>query len=108
MASGRSRRWAYVRMMAAVQPFISGAISKTVNMPETATVEEVERRSLPRPKPARRRRDLPRQLQGRAAAVGREAKKVDELSEATAEDGRGGARGSAAGAPAAAEEPLRA
>jgi ribonucleoside-diphosphate reductase alpha chain len=31
-----------VRMMAAVQPFISGAISKTVNMPERATVEEVE------------------------------------------------------------------
>jgi ribonucleoside-diphosphate reductase alpha chain len=29
-------------MMAAVQPFISGAISKTVNMPEEATVEEVE------------------------------------------------------------------
>ncbi len=32
----------HVRMMAAAQPFISGAISKTVNMPETATVEEVE------------------------------------------------------------------
>jgi ribonucleoside-diphosphate reductase alpha chain len=32
----------HVRMMAAVQPFISGAISKTVNMPEDATVEEVE------------------------------------------------------------------
>jgi ribonucleoside-diphosphate reductase alpha chain len=32
----------HVRMMAAVQPFLSGAISKTVNMPETATVEEVE------------------------------------------------------------------
>ena len=32
----------HVRMMAAVQPFISGAISKTVNMPETATVDEVE------------------------------------------------------------------
>ncbi|MFQ1003984.1 vitamin B12-dependent ribonucleotide reductase [Modestobacter sp. SSW1-42] len=31
----------HVRMMAAVQPFISGAISKTVNMPESATVEEV-------------------------------------------------------------------
>jgi ribonucleoside-diphosphate reductase alpha chain len=31
----------HVRMMAATQPFISGAISKTVNMPETATVEEV-------------------------------------------------------------------
>jgi ribonucleoside-diphosphate reductase alpha chain len=32
----------HVRMMAAAQPFISGAISKTVNMPETATVEEIE------------------------------------------------------------------
>jgi ribonucleoside-diphosphate reductase alpha chain len=32
----------HVRMMAAVQPFISGAISKTVNMPESATVEDVE------------------------------------------------------------------
>ena len=32
----------HVRMMAAAQPFISGAISKTVNMPEHVTVEEVE------------------------------------------------------------------
>jgi ribonucleoside-diphosphate reductase alpha chain len=32
----------HVKMMAAVQPFLSGAISKTVNMPENATVEEVE------------------------------------------------------------------
>src|SRR5947199_63735 len=32
----------HVRMMAAVQPAISGAISKTVNLPEEATVEEVE------------------------------------------------------------------
>jgi ribonucleoside-diphosphate reductase alpha chain len=31
----------HVKMMAAVQPFISGAISKTVNMPEEATVDEV-------------------------------------------------------------------
>ncbi len=31
----------HVRMMAAVQPFISGAISKTINMPEECTVEEV-------------------------------------------------------------------
>ncbi|MDR1449550.1 MAG: vitamin B12-dependent ribonucleotide reductase, partial [Propionibacteriaceae bacterium] len=31
----------HVRMMAAVQPFISGAISKTVNLPETATVEDI-------------------------------------------------------------------
>lgn len=32
----------HVKMMAAVQPFISGAISKTVNMPESATVEDIE------------------------------------------------------------------
>jgi ribonucleoside-diphosphate reductase alpha chain len=32
----------HVKMMSAVQPFLSGAISKTVNMPEEATVEEVE------------------------------------------------------------------
>jgi len=31
----------HVRMMAAVQPFLSGAISKTVNLPESATVEEI-------------------------------------------------------------------
>ena len=32
---------AHVRMMAAVQPFISGAISKTVNLPKEATVEDI-------------------------------------------------------------------
>jgi ribonucleoside-diphosphate reductase alpha chain len=32
----------HVRMMGAVQPFISGAISKTVNMPEEATVADIE------------------------------------------------------------------
>ncbi len=32
----------HVRMMAAVQPFISGALSKTVNVPEEATVEDIE------------------------------------------------------------------
>ena len=32
----------HVRMMAAVQPFLSGAISKTVNLPESATVEDIE------------------------------------------------------------------
>src|SRR5262249_52908129 len=33
----------HVRMMAAVQPLLSGSISKTVNMPESATVEDVEK-----------------------------------------------------------------
>jgi len=32
----------HIKMMAAVQPFLSGAISKTVNMPEEATVEDIE------------------------------------------------------------------
>ncbi len=32
----------HVKMMAAVQPFLSGAISKTVNVPETASVEDME------------------------------------------------------------------
>jgi ribonucleoside-diphosphate reductase alpha chain len=32
----------HVRMMAAVQPFLSGAISKTVNLPESATVDDIE------------------------------------------------------------------
>src|SRR4029077_17129335 len=32
---------AHLRMMAAAQPFLSGAISKTVNLPESATVEDI-------------------------------------------------------------------
>ncbi len=32
----------HIKMMSAVQPFLSGAISKTVNLPESATVEDVE------------------------------------------------------------------
>ena len=39
----RSIHWkAHVTMMAAAQPFLSGAISKTVNMPEESTVEDIE------------------------------------------------------------------
>jgi len=39
----RSIHWmGHIRMMGAVQPFISGAISRTVNLPEDATVEDVE------------------------------------------------------------------
>ncbi len=39
----RSIPWrAHVHMMAAAQPFLSGAISKTVNMPEDSTVEDIQ------------------------------------------------------------------
>lgn len=34
--------WGHIAMMAAVQPFLSGAISKTVNLPDGATVADVE------------------------------------------------------------------
>jgi len=41
-AGSRSISWTgHVRMMAAAQPFLSGAISKTINMPESSTVEEI-------------------------------------------------------------------
>ena len=44
----RSIHWeAHVKMMAAAQPFLSGAISKTVNMPQESTVED-DRERLPR------------------------------------------------------------
>jgi ribonucleoside-diphosphate reductase alpha chain len=33
----------HIKMMAAIQPFLSGAISKTVNLPEDATVDDIER-----------------------------------------------------------------
>ena len=42
MGGGRSIAWrGHLRMMAAAQPFLSGAISKTINMPEESTVEDV-------------------------------------------------------------------
>ena len=41
-AGGRSIAWrGHLKMMAAAQPFLSGAISKTINMPEESTVEDV-------------------------------------------------------------------
>jgi ribonucleoside-diphosphate reductase alpha chain len=42
MGGGRSIAWrGHLRMMAAAQPFLSGAISKTINMPEESTVEDI-------------------------------------------------------------------
>ena len=40
----RSIHWmGHIKMMSAVQPFLSGAISKTVNMPNSATVDEIQK-----------------------------------------------------------------
>ncbi|HEY6796589.1 MAG TPA: vitamin B12-dependent ribonucleotide reductase [Kineosporiaceae bacterium] len=41
MGTRAIRPMGHVRMMAACQPFLSGAISKTVNLPETASIEEI-------------------------------------------------------------------
>jgi ribonucleoside-diphosphate reductase alpha chain len=42
LAGGRSITWTgHVKMMAAAQPFLSGAISKTINMPEESTIEDI-------------------------------------------------------------------
>ncbi len=42
MGGGRSIAWTgHVRMMAAAQPFLSGAISKTINMPEESSVDDI-------------------------------------------------------------------
>jgi len=42
MGGGRSISWrGHLKMMAAAQPFLSGAISKTINMPEESTVEDI-------------------------------------------------------------------
>jgi ribonucleoside-diphosphate reductase alpha chain len=42
IGGGRSISWkGHLRMMAAAQPFLSGAISKTINMPEESTIEDI-------------------------------------------------------------------
>ena len=89
----------HVRMMAAVQPALSGAISKTVNLPETATIEDIEKVYFDGWK-----------LGLKALAIYRDNCKVGQpLSVSKRQHGRGGAacgrpaRGPA-GAPAAAEE----
>ena len=59
----------HIRMMAAAQPFISGAISKTINMPNEATVEDCKAAYLLSWKlGAQGQRALPRRLQAVAAA----------------------------------------
>ena len=88
----------HLRMMGAVQPFISGAISKTINMPNEATVEDIMEAYVDGVA-ARREggRDLSRRLQADAAA-----------QHGAGREGRGGAggRGAAGAPPPAAGLPL--
>ena len=58
----------HIRMMAAAQPFISGAISKTINMPNDATVEDCKSAYLLSWKlGAESQRALPRRLEALAS-----------------------------------------
>ena len=101
----------HVRMMAAVQPFLSGSISKTVNMPESATVEDVEA-DLLRGLAARPQGPghLPRQLQGRPAALRQEEERDGTAGGRTRSDYSCGCTRAArapSGAQAPAQDPLR-
>ena len=81
----------HVKMMAAVQPFLSGAISKTVNMPSDATVDDVERLLI-----------LSWRLGLKAVAVYRDNSKVDQpLSAAGAGAAQAGPGAAEAGSEAA-------
>ena len=76
----------HIRMMAAAQPFISGAISKTINMPNAATVEDCKAAYMLSWKlGAESQRPLPRRLEALAAA------------QRLADRRRGGGRGGGAG-----------
>ena len=90
----------HVRMMAAVQPALSGAISKTVNLPESATIEDIEKIYFEGWKLGLKALAIYRDncKVGQPLSV---AKKKPAEAEA-AEPGRGAARGPA-GAPAAAQ-----
>ncbi len=102
MGARSIRAMGHVRMMAAAQPFISGAISKTVNLPETATVEDIAEVYLQGWK-----------LGIKALAVYRDNCKVGQPLSAGKGDNNGSAStnsGAAAAAPAAAvveQRPIR-
>jgi ribonucleoside-diphosphate reductase alpha chain len=87
----------HVRMMAATQPFLSGAISKTVNLPESATVEEIAETYMQGWK-----------LGLKALAVYRDNCKVGQpLSDAKAKSSDKTASADASAAPAEPSRPVR-
>ncbi len=69
----------HIRMMAATQPFISGAISKTINMPNEVTVEDIEESYR-----------LSWELGLKAVAVYRDGSKAAQPLSATSEEGTSG------------------
>ena len=79
---GRSISWTgHVKMMAATQPFLSGAISKTINMPEESTIDDISQAYLLSWKMGLKAvaiyRDNSKRSQPLSAAGKKEEKKVD-------------------------------
>ena len=75
----------HIKMMGATQPFISGAISKTVNVPKEATVDEIMQAYIESWRLGREGdRDLPRRLQADAAAQHVEGQDADAEQAAAA------------------------
>ncbi len=91
----------HLRMMAAAQPFISGAISKTINMPENATVDEITEAYLQAWK-----------LGLKAVAIYRDGSKkaqpLSSMGSATSKGGVSGALAAAGGTLGAGAPPLSA
>jgi ribonucleoside-diphosphate reductase alpha chain len=83
----------HIRMMAATQPFISGAISKTVNLPESATVEDIADAYTEGWK-----------LGLKALAIYRDGSKTAQALRTDSGEKKGDAEGAEPGAPA---EPVR-
>ena len=89
----------HIKMMSAVQPFLSGAISKTVNLPSTASVEDVENAYIEGWK-----------LGLKAIAIYRDGSKGQQVLTTTAEknsDKLGGGKEKVAAAPAPQQQEVR-
>ena len=84
----------HIRMMAAAQPYISGAISKTINMPYDATVEEVKKAYL-----------LSWQLMTKANALYRDGSKLSQPLNSVADSPEAAALASIVPEPEKKEEP---
>jgi ribonucleoside-diphosphate reductase alpha chain len=84
----------HIRMMAAAQPFISGAISKTINMPYDATVDDVKRAYL-----------LSWQLMTKANALYRDGSKLSQPLNSVADSPEAAVLASITDEPAVAESP---
>ncbi len=94
---GRSIGWTgHVKMMAATQPFLSGAISKTINMPEESTIDDISQAYL-----------LSWKMGLKAVAIYRDNSKRSQPLSAAGKKDEKKAEGATTPAPAALLEPLQ-